>query len=133
MTTLRVGSSISTTGGKVAVGRNIYDSFAIVYPHEFIRDHPVIVGDGGGRYTGRSGALGGAVANNLSAYVNQSVRYDVLNAPPATISATASPASGPPTRAAPFKSAAPFVSALGPPRRQRRPSCGPDVRSRPSG
>ena len=83
VTTLRIGSSISTTGRKVAVGRNIYDSFAIVYPHETIDDHPVIVGDSfeGGHYTGRSGALGGAVANNLTAYVNQSVRYDVLNAP----------------------------------------------------
>ncbi|WP_295166760.1 hypothetical protein [uncultured Brevundimonas sp.] len=83
VTTLRVGSSLSTTGGRVAVGRNIYDSFAIVYPHETIRDHSVIVGDSfqGGRYTGRSGLLGGAVANNLTAYVNQSVRYDVLDAP----------------------------------------------------
>lgn len=83
VTTLRVGSSIATTGGKVAVGRSIYDSFAIVYPHETISDHPVIVGDSfeGGHYTGRSGALGGALANNLTAYVNQSVRYDVLDAP----------------------------------------------------
>ncbi|WOB78613.1 hypothetical protein [Brevundimonas nasdae] len=83
ITNLRFGSSISTTGGKVAVGRNIYDSFAIVYPHKSIDDHPVIVGDSfeGGRYTGRSGLLGGAVANNLTAYVNQSVRYDVLDAP----------------------------------------------------
>ena len=83
VTNLRFGSSISTAGGKVAVGRNIYDSFAIVYPHKSIDDHPVIVGDSfeGGHYTGRSGLLGGAVANNLSAYVNQSVRYDVLDAP----------------------------------------------------
>lgn len=83
VTTLRVGSSISTAGGKVAMGRTIYDSFAIAYPHESIADHPVIVGDNfeGGDYVGRSGLLGGAVANNLTSYVNQSVRYDVLDAP----------------------------------------------------
>ncbi|WP_313446458.1 hypothetical protein [Brevundimonas sp.] len=83
VTTLRVGSSISTAGGKTAIGRNIYDSFAIVYPHESIEDHSVIVGDSlqGGRYTGRSGLLGGAVANNLGSYVNQSIRYDVINPP----------------------------------------------------
>lgn len=82
VTSLRFGSSIATAGGRVAIGRNIYDSFAIVYPHESL-DSPVIVGDNfeGGRYQGRSGALGPALANGLSSYVNQSVRYDALNAP----------------------------------------------------
>ncbi|AYG96371.1 hypothetical protein D8I30_09345 [Brevundimonas naejangsanensis] len=84
VTSLRVGTSISTAGGKVAVGRNIYDSFAILYPHETLRDKPVIVGESfeRGNYTSRSGALGPAVANSLSSYVDQSVRYDVLNVPP---------------------------------------------------
>lgn len=82
VTSLRFGSSIATAGGRVAIGRNIYDSFAIVYPHESL-DSPVIVGDNfeGGRYQGRSGALGPALANGLSSYVNQSIRYDALNAP----------------------------------------------------
>lgn len=83
ITTLRIGSSIATTGGHIAVGRNIYDSFAIVYPHESLGDHPVIVGESfqRGNYTSRSGALGPAVSNTLTSYVNQSVRYDVLDAP----------------------------------------------------
>ncbi|QTC86729.1 fimbria/pilus outer membrane usher protein [Brevundimonas pondensis] len=83
VTTLRLGSSIATTGGKVAMGRNIYDSFAIVYPHETLGDHPVIVGESfaRGNYTARSGALGPALSNTLTSYVNQSVRYDVLDAP----------------------------------------------------
>lgn len=83
VTSLRVGTSISTTGGKVAVGRNIYDSFAILYPHESLRDKPVIVGESfeRGAYTSRSGALGPAVSNTLSSYVDQSVRYDVLGVP----------------------------------------------------
>ena len=83
VTTLRIGSSIATAGGKVAIGRNIYDSFAIVYPHETLEDHPVIVGESfaRGNYTARSGALGPALSNTLTSYVNQSVRYDVLDAP----------------------------------------------------
>lgn len=84
VTSLRVGTSISTAGGKVAVGRNVYDSFAILHPHESLRDKPVIVGESfeRGAYTSRSGALGPAVANTLSAYVDQSVRYDVMGVPP---------------------------------------------------
>ena len=83
VTTLRIGSSIATAGGKVALGRNVYDSFAIVYPHETLGDHSVIVGESfqRGAYTARSGALGPALANTLTSYVNQSVRYDVLDAP----------------------------------------------------
>ncbi len=83
ITTLRIGSSIATAGGKVAVGRNVYDSFAIVYPHETLGDNSVIVGESfqRGAYTARSGALGPALANTLTSYVNQSVRYDVLDAP----------------------------------------------------
>lgn len=83
ITSLRVGTSISTTGGKVAIGRNIYDSFAILYPHQSLEDKPVIAGESfeGGNYTSRSGALGPAVSNTLTSYVDQSVRYDVLGVP----------------------------------------------------
>ncbi|RZJ01354.1 MAG: hypothetical protein EON90_03490 [Brevundimonas sp.] len=83
ITTLRMGSSIAAAGKHWGVGRNIYDSFAVVYPHESLPS-PVIVGDNleGGAYVARSGLLGGAVANNLISYVNQAVRYDAVNAPP---------------------------------------------------
>lgn len=83
VTSLRIGTSIATTGGKVAIGRGIYDSFAIVYPHESLKGRDVIVGDSlqGGNYVARSGALGPAVAGQLTSYVNQSVRYDVLDPP----------------------------------------------------
>ena len=83
VTSLRIGTSVATTGGRVALGRTISDSFAIVHPHESLRDSDVIVGESleGGRYTARSGAFGPALSNTLSAYVNQSVRYDALNAP----------------------------------------------------
>lgn len=83
VTSLRVGTSIATTGGRWAIGRTISDSFAIVYPHESLRESGVIVGESleGGRYTARSGAFGPALSNTLTAYVNQSLRYDALDAP----------------------------------------------------
>lgn len=84
VTALRIGSSIATTGNKVAIGRSIQDSFAIVYGHPSLKGAPVIVGQSfeGGQYQARSGALGPALGNALTSYVNQSIRYDALNAPP---------------------------------------------------
>lgn len=84
VTSLRIGTSIATAGGKVAVGRIIYDSFAILYPHQSLGDKPVIVGESfeRGNYNSRSGALGPAIANTLTSYVDQSLRYDVLDVPP---------------------------------------------------
>lgn len=84
MTSLNVGTSFAYTGGRAAIGRRIYDSFAIVRSHESLKGRDVIVGDNleGGRYSARSGALGPAVANYLSSYVNQSLRYDVIDVPP---------------------------------------------------
>lgn len=83
VTTLRLGSSIAYAGGKVAVGRTINDSFALVYPHKTLKDRQVIVGDAleGGTYVSKSGALGPAVQNSLTAFINQSVRYDVIDPP----------------------------------------------------
>lgn len=83
VTSLRVGSSIAAAGNAWGVGRNIFDSFAIVRPHPSL-DSPVIVGDtlAQGGYVARSGLFGGAVANNLMSYINQSVRHDALDPPP---------------------------------------------------
>jgi len=83
VTSVRLGSSLAYAGGQFAVGRNIYDSFAMVRTHETLGDRKAIVGESfeGGRYQSRSGLLGPAVANSLSAYVNQSVVYDVLDVP----------------------------------------------------
>lgn len=83
ITTARVSSSISYAGGHVAVGRTINDSFALVYPHESLKGRSVIVGDGleGGTYVSKSGALGPAVQNSLTSFLNQSIRYDVADPP----------------------------------------------------
>lgn len=82
VTGLRVGTSFATTGGKFTMGRQIFDSFAIVYPHETLKGG-VIAGETleGGRFTSRSGAFGPALDNTLTSYINQSVRYDAIDAP----------------------------------------------------
>src|SRR5690606_26462469 len=82
VTSFRVGTSFATTGGKVAMGRSIFDSFAIVYPHSSLKGG-VIAGETleGGRFTSRSGAFGPALDSTLTAYINQSVRYDAIDAP----------------------------------------------------
>lgn len=82
ITTVRIGSAIATTGRAWGIGRNIYDSFAIVVPHETL-DSDVIVGDtlASAQYVSKSGRFGGAVANNLSSYQNQSIRHDAVNPP----------------------------------------------------
>ncbi len=83
VTSLAVTSSVAYAGGKVAVGRRIGDSFAILYPHETLGNRRVITGDDldGGRYNASSGVLGPALDNALGSYVNQSLRYDVVDAP----------------------------------------------------
>lgn len=82
VTSLRVGTSFATAGGRIAMGRTIFDSFAIVFPHESLSGG-VIAGETleGGRFTSRSGLFGPALDNTLSSYVNQSVRYDAISAP----------------------------------------------------
>jgi len=84
ITTVRFGTSIATAGGRVAVGRPIFDSFALLYPHPSLQGRRVVVGDTleGGRYYASSGALGPAVANSLSSYANQTIVYDVEDVPP---------------------------------------------------
>lgn len=83
ITTMRVGTSVAYAGGQVAMGRAITDSFALVHPHKTLGAREVIVGDSleGGRYVSASGTFGPAVQNNLSAFLNQSIRYDVLDPP----------------------------------------------------
>ncbi|WP_326524689.1 hypothetical protein [Sphingomonas sp.] len=83
ITTLRVGTSLAYAGGKLAVGRTINDSFALVSPHPTLKGRDVIVGDSleNGRYVSKSGVFGPAMQNLLNSYLNQTVRYDVVDAP----------------------------------------------------
>lgn len=82
-TTVAVGTSFATTGGKFAMGRRVNNSFAIIEGHESLRGRPVIVGDSleDGRYIARSGPLGPAMFSFLTPFVDQSIRYDVIDPP----------------------------------------------------
>ena len=84
VTALSVSSSVAYAGGQVAVGRRIGDSFAIVRGHPTLDGRQVITGDNldRGRYQASSGVFGPALSNSLSSYYNQSLRYDVVDAPP---------------------------------------------------
>lgn len=83
ITTFRLSSAIAYTGGELSLSRTINDSFAMVRAHESLRGRTVVVGDSleGGEYVSRSGAFGPAVQNNLNSFLNQSIRYDVLDPP----------------------------------------------------
>lgn len=76
---VQVGTSLAVAGDQFAVGRPIRDAFAIVHPHESLKEGEVIVGRdlSDNLYEGRSGALGGAVQNSLSSYAEQTIQYDV--------------------------------------------------------
>jgi outer membrane usher protein len=80
-TSFRFGTSIAVAGGEVAFGRPIYDSFAIVKPHESLRKTNVIVEPspfGDVAYTGKMGL---ATMPSLSSYSDRTVTVDVENAP----------------------------------------------------
>jgi len=83
ITSARIGTALAYTGGQFAVSRPIFDSFAMVRAHESLGGRDTIIGDdfSRGRYMGRSGPLGPAVANALASYVNQTLYYDVVDVP----------------------------------------------------
>ncbi|QCQ97355.1 fimbria/pilus outer membrane usher protein [Brevundimonas sp. SGAir0440] len=82
-TTLSVGTSLAITGGRIGIGRRINNSFAIVGEHQSLQGRRVIIGDSleDGRYIASSGPLGPAVFSFLTPFVDQSIRYDVVNPP----------------------------------------------------
>ena len=80
---VQVGTALAFAGGEFAVGHPIRDAFAIVHPHESLKEGQVIVGRdlSDNRYEANSGVLGGALQGRLTSYNEQSVDYDVDNAP----------------------------------------------------
>lgn len=80
-TSLRFGTSLAFAGGRVALARPIYDSFAILTPHRSLRGAPVYLEPRDNDYLARSGVLGGGVASELSAYSPQVLSYDAPAAP----------------------------------------------------
>lgn len=80
--TLRAASSLAIAGGEVAIGRPIYDSFAIVKPHRSLGKASVVVDPTSYGQTASTGALGTAIAPSLSSYAERTVTVDVENAAP---------------------------------------------------
>jgi len=79
-TTVRVGTAIAFTDSHIAVAPPITGGFAIVAPHESLRDQTIVIGNRT-RPTARSDALGPPVIHDLAAYLPRTVRYDVENLP----------------------------------------------------
>jgi outer membrane usher protein len=80
-TSLRAGTSIAFAGGSVAVGRPIFDSFALFTTHSSLKGAQVVVDPAPDGELARSGALGGAVLNDLGSYSVRTMLYDVPTAP----------------------------------------------------
>lgn len=77
---LRLGGSLAIADGAVAIGRPIYDSFALVRPHRTLGSAPVEVQPTPDGYTAASGILGGGVAPNLASYTDQTITIDAPDA-----------------------------------------------------
>jgi outer membrane usher protein len=84
VTSARVGTALVFADGHFGLGRQVTDSFALLYPHQTLKGHSVVAGQSlaGDDYMSKSGLFGGAVNGYLTSYVNQSVQYDVENPPP---------------------------------------------------
>lgn len=81
-TTLQAGTAIAFAGNTVAVGRPIFDSFALFDPHPSLGDAQVVVESGPQGALARSDGLGPAVLSDLGSRSLRTVTYDVPEAPP---------------------------------------------------
>ncbi len=79
-TNFRIGTSIAVAGGEVSIGRPIYDSFAIVKPHQSLKVDSVLVDPSTWGYTASTGMLGVATMPSLSSYSDRTVTVDVEGA-----------------------------------------------------
>ncbi|HEX3919746.1 MAG TPA: LysM peptidoglycan-binding domain-containing protein [Caulobacteraceae bacterium] len=80
-TSFQFGTSIAFAGNAVAIGRPIYDSFAILEPHPSLKGAQVVVDPSQDGRLAESGLLGGAVLSDLGSYSVRTIIYDVPNAP----------------------------------------------------
>lgn len=80
-TALRMAGSIAFAGGRLAVGRPIYDGFAIVKAHETLKGSTLRVDPGKEGELARSDLLGAALITDLSAYSRRTVTIGVDRLP----------------------------------------------------
>lgn len=80
-TSFRFGTSIAIADGAVAIGRPIYDSFAVVRGHESLKGADIRIDPSEFGYTASTGALGTALQPSLSSYAERTVKIDAPEAP----------------------------------------------------
>lgn len=81
VTSLRGTGSIAFANGRFAIGRPLYDGFAIVRPHPTLEDRPVLIRGRFSQYPiARSGLFGPALVP-LASYNTQTVPFDVEDLP----------------------------------------------------
>ncbi|MBQ1544038.1 MAG: fimbrial biogenesis outer membrane usher protein [Caulobacteraceae bacterium] len=79
---LRLAGSIAFADGTWALGRPIYDSFAIVKPHASLADRSVVVDQQPKGDAAHTGAFGPALVPDLSAYSRRTLVVGVKDLPP---------------------------------------------------
>lgn len=79
-TSMQVRSSIAWVDGAFGIGRPIADAFAIAAPHPSL-ESSVRIDVRENSFEGKSGIFGGAVAPNVSAYVDRTISYIAPDAP----------------------------------------------------
>lgn len=79
-TTLRMASSIAVAGDAVAIGRPIYDSFAIVKPHERLKGTKILLDPTPGGHVADTDPFGSGVHPSLNSYSERTITIDAPDA-----------------------------------------------------
>lgn len=79
-TSFRLGGSLAVADGAVALGRPIYDSFAMVRPHRTLNGAAIEVQPTPDGYIAASGPMGAGVAPNMASYTDQTITIDAPDA-----------------------------------------------------
>lgn len=83
-TTLRMATSLAFAGGSFAVGRPIYDSFAIVKPHAALDGTRIRIEPTDNGYVADTRPFGTALHPSLNSYSERTITVDAPNAKEAT-------------------------------------------------
>jgi outer membrane usher protein len=80
-TSLRASTSVAFAEGSAALGRPVFDSFALFTTHPTLGDSRIVVEPSPEGELARSDALGGALLSDLGSHSPRTVTYDVPDAP----------------------------------------------------
>lgn len=80
-TNLRFASSIAIADGRVAIGRPIYDAFAIVHPHDSLKGADIFIDPREDYYSASTEQTGTAIETNITSYSERTLTVDAPEAP----------------------------------------------------